>query len=101
MAGPDATLVDAVLLKAALGDRQLGTTMCYENEQIRVWDVLVQSDERGAITPLENTPETALIHDLENVGEVVAACQADHRRGNRQDQATARPPGGKVCMPVM
>jgi hypothetical protein len=92
-------------LTAAPGNHQLGTTMWFENERIRVWEVLLQPGERGAfhahttnyfwtvVEPgrglqrfadgtfivrdyrlgetryLEHTPETALIHDLENVGD--------------------------------
>jgi hypothetical protein len=91
-------------LSAAPENHQLGTTMWFENERIRVWEVLLQPGERGAfhahttnyfwtvVEPgrglqrfadgtfivrdyrlgetryLEHTPETALIHDLENVG---------------------------------
>ena len=92
-------------LTAAPKNHQLGTTMWFENERIRVWEVLLQPGERGAfhahttnyfwtvVEPgrglqrfadgtfivrdyrlgetryLEHTPETALIHDLENVGD--------------------------------
>ena len=92
-------------LTAAPGNYDLGTTMWFENDRIRVWEVLLQPGERGAfhahttnyfwtvVEPsrglqrfadgtfivrdyrlgetryLEHTPETALIHDLENVGE--------------------------------
>lgn len=95
----------AAELSAAPGNHQLGTTMWFENDRIRVWEVLLQPGERGAfhahttnyfwtvVEPgrglqrfadgtfivrdyalgetryLEHTPETALIHDLENVGE--------------------------------
>ena len=48
MASPDATLVDAVLSKTAPGDRQLSTTMWCENDQIRVWEVILQPGERRA-----------------------------------------------------
>ncbi len=92
-------------LSAAPSNHQLGTTMWFQNERIRVWEVLLQPGERGAfhahttnyfwtvVEPgrglqrfadgtfivreyrlgetryLEHTPETALIHDLENVGD--------------------------------
>ncbi len=92
-------------LDQAPTNHQLGTTMWFENERIRVWEVLLEPGERGAfhahttnyfwtvVGPgrglqrfadgtfivrdyqlgetryLEHTPETALIHDLENVGE--------------------------------
>ncbi len=92
-------------LDAAPENLELGTTVWFENERIRVWEVLLQPGERGAfhahttnyfwtvVEPgrglqrfadgtfivrdyrlgetryLEHTPETALIHDLENVGE--------------------------------
>jgi hypothetical protein len=92
-------------LEAAPGNHQLGTTMWYENERIRVWEVLLQPGQRGAFHAhttnyfwtvveagrglqrfadgtfivrdyalgetryLEHTPDRALIHDLENVGE--------------------------------
>lgn len=95
----------ATELTAAPGNHQLGTTMWFENERIRVWEVLLQPGERGAFHAhttnyfwtvvesgrglqrfadgtfivrdyrlgetryLEHTPETALIHDLENVGD--------------------------------
>jgi len=92
-------------LTAAPANYDLGTTMWFENDRIRVWEVLLQPGERGAfhahttnyfwtvVEPsrglqrfadgtfivrdyrlgetryLEHTPDTALIHDLENVGE--------------------------------
>jgi len=92
-------------LSAAPSNHQLGTTMWFQNERIRVWEVLLQPGERGAfhahttnyfwtvVEPgrglqrfadgtfivreyrlgetryLEHTPDTALIHDLENVGD--------------------------------
>jgi hypothetical protein len=92
-------------LTSAPGNHDLGTKMWFENDRIRVWEVLLQPGERGAfhahttnyfwtvVEPsrglqrfadgtfivrdyqlgetryLEHTPETALIHDLENVGE--------------------------------
>lgn len=95
----------AVELRAAPGNHDLGTTLWFENDRIRVWEVLLQPGERGAfhahttnyfwtvVEPsrglqrfadgtfivrdyrlgdtryLEHTPDTALIHDLENVGE--------------------------------
>jgi oxalate decarboxylase/phosphoglucose isomerase-like protein (cupin superfamily) len=92
-------------LAAAPANHQLGTTMWFENDRIRVWEVLLEPGERGAFHAhttnyfwtvvsagrglqrfadgtfivreyrlgetkyLEHTPETALIHDLENVGD--------------------------------
>ncbi len=92
-------------LAAAPHNHDLGTTLWYENDHIRVWEVLLQPGERGAfhahitnyfwtvVEPgrglqrfadgtfivrdyllgetryLEHTPDTALIHDLENVGD--------------------------------
>jgi len=92
-------------LSAAPHNHELGTTLWYENDQIRVWEVLLQPGERGAFHAhitnyfwtvveagrglqrfadgtfivrdyllgetryLEHTPDAALIHDLENVGE--------------------------------
>ena len=92
-------------LEAAPQNFELGTTLWFENEHIRVWEVLLRPGERGAfhshttnyfwtvVEPsrglqrfadgtfivrdyllgetryLEHTPETALIHDLENIGE--------------------------------
>ena len=83
----------------------MGTTVWFENERIRVWEILLQPGERGAFHShvtnyfwtvvegsrglqrfadgtfivrdylvgetkyLEHTPDTALIHDLENVGD--------------------------------
>jgi mannose-6-phosphate isomerase-like protein (cupin superfamily) len=38
----------AAELEAAPGNRLLGTTMWYENERIRVWEVLLEPGERGA-----------------------------------------------------
>jgi hypothetical protein len=91
-------------LSAAPDNHELGTTLWFENDRIRVWEVLLQPGERGAfhahttnyfwtvVEPsrglqrfadgtfivrdyqlgetryLEHTPDTALIHDLENVG---------------------------------
>lgn len=95
----------AAELEAAPGNHDVGTTMWFENDKIRVWEILLQPGERGAFHShvtnyfwtvvegsrglqrfgdgtfvvrdylvgetkyLEHTPETALIHDLENVGE--------------------------------
>lgn len=92
-------------LAAAADNRQVGTTVWFENDRIRVWEILLAPGERGpfhahthnyfwtVISPgrglqrfadgtltirdytmgetkfLEHTPETALIHDLENVGD--------------------------------
>ena len=92
-------------LKAALQNHDLGTTMWFENDRIRVWEVLLEPGERGAFHShvtnyfwtvvegsrglqrfadgtfvvrdylvgetryLEHTPNTALIHDLENIGD--------------------------------
>ncbi len=91
-------------LESAPGNLEVGTTIWFENDRIRVWEVLLQPGERGAFHShvtnyfwtvvegsrglqrfadgtfvvrdylvgetkyLEHTPETALIHDLENVG---------------------------------
>lgn len=92
-------------LAAAPSNHDVGTTLWFENERIRVWEILLQPGERGAFHShvtnyfwtvvggsrglqrfadgtfivrdylvgetkyLEHTPETALIHDLENVGD--------------------------------
>lgn len=92
-------------LEAAPGNLDVGTTVWFENERIRVWEILLQPGERGAFHShvtnyfwtvvegsrglqrfadgtfvvrdylvgetkyLEHTPETALIHDLENIGD--------------------------------
>lgn len=92
-------------LTAAPSNFEVGTTVWFENERIRVWEILLRPGERGAFHAhvtnyfwtvvegsrglqrfadgtfvvrdylvgetkyLEHTPETALIHDLENVGE--------------------------------
>jgi hypothetical protein len=92
-------------LEAAPSNKQLGTALWFENERIRVWEVLLEPGERGAfhshttnyfwtvVEPsrglqrfddgtyvirdyllgetkyLEHSPDSALIHDLENVGE--------------------------------
>ena len=83
----------------------VGTTVWFENERIRVWEILLPPGERGPFHShttnyfwtvveagrglqrfddgtyavrdyavgdtkfLEHTPETALIHDLENIGD--------------------------------
>ena len=92
-------------LAAAPGNYELGTTVWFENDRIRVWEVLLEPGERGAFHAhttnyfwtvvnagrglqrfadgtfiirdyglgetryLEHTPNTALIHDLENIGD--------------------------------
>lgn len=92
-------------LESAPGNFEVGTTVWFENDRIRVWEILLQPGERGAFHShvtnyfwtvvegsrglqrfadgtfvvrdylvgetkyLEHTPETALIHDLENVGD--------------------------------
>jgi hypothetical protein len=92
-------------LAAAPHNRQLGTTLWFENDHIQVWEVKLAPGERGAfhihdqtyfwtvVEPgrglqrfadgrlvvrdyalgetryLVHSPEDALIHDLENVGE--------------------------------
>lgn len=92
-------------LDAAPTNKQLGTSMWFENERVRVWEVLLEPGERGAFHAhttnyfwtvvegsrglqrfadghyvirdylvgetkyLEHSPDDALIHDLENVGE--------------------------------
>jgi len=92
-------------LEAAPGNLEVGTTVWFENDRIRVWEILLLPGERGAFHShvtnyfwtvvegsrglqrfadgtfvvrdylvgetkyLEHTPETALIHDLENVGD--------------------------------
>ena len=94
-------------LEVAPGNKQLGTTLWFENDRIRVWEVLLAPGERGAFHAhttnyfwtvvegsrglqrfsdgtfvvsdyqvgetkfLEHTPESALIHDLENVGDTM------------------------------
>ena len=91
-------------LSDAPSNFDLGTTLWFENDRIRVWEVLLQPGERGPFHShvtnyfwtvveagrglqrfsdgtfvvrdyrlgetknLDHTPETALIHDLENVG---------------------------------
>lgn len=85
----------------------LGNTLWFENDRIRVWEVRLEPDERGPFNAhitkyfwtvvdagrglqrsadgsfvirdyalgetryLESTPESPLIHDLENVGKTV------------------------------
>lgn len=92
-------------LESAPRNFEVGTTMWFENDRIRVWEILLQPGERGAFHShvtnyfwtvvegsrglqrfadgtfvvrdylvgetkyLEHTPEAALIHDLENVGD--------------------------------
>jgi hypothetical protein len=92
-------------LAAAPGNIDVGTTVWFENERIRVWEILLRPGERGAFHShvanyfwtvvegsrglqrfadgtfvvrdylvgetkyLEHTPDTALIHDLENIGD--------------------------------
>lgn len=92
-------------LRSGASNLQVGTTLWYENERVRVWEVLLEPGERGPFHAhvtnyfwtvveagrgfqrfsdgtytirdyrvgetryLEHTPESALIHDLENVGE--------------------------------
>jgi hypothetical protein len=92
-------------LSAASSNFEVGTTVWFENERVRVWEILLRPAERGAFHShvtnyfwtvvegsrglqrfadgtfvvrdylvgetkyLEHTPETALIHDLENIGD--------------------------------
>ena len=92
-------------LDAAPANKQLGTSVWFENPRIRVWEVKLEPGERGEFHShttnyfwtvvegsrglqrfsdgsyvvrdyiegetkyLEHTPDTALIHDLENIGE--------------------------------
>jgi hypothetical protein len=92
-------------LSAASHNHDLGTTLWFENDHIRVWEVKLEPGKRGpfhshttnyfwtVVEPsrglqrfadgtfivrdyllgetryLEHTPATALIHDLENVGD--------------------------------
>ena len=94
-------------LDAAPTNLAVGTTLWFENERLKVWEVKLQPGERGPFhshtrnyfwtvveggrglqrlgdgtvlirdygvgdtSYLEHTPETALIHDLENIGETV------------------------------
>ncbi|HEX6299989.1 MAG TPA: hypothetical protein VF148_05965 [Acidimicrobiia bacterium] len=94
-------------LHAAPSNRQLGTSVWFENDRIRVWEVRLQPGERGAfhshitnyfwtvVEPgrglqrfadgtyvvrdylmgetkyLEHSPDSALIHDLENIGDTM------------------------------
>ena len=94
-------------LAAAPTNLAVGTTLWFENERLKVWEVKLQPGERGPFhshtrnyfwtvveggrglqrlgdgtvlirdygvgdtSYLEHTPETALIHDLENIGETV------------------------------
>ncbi|MGH8948533.1 MAG: cupin domain-containing protein [Acidimicrobiia bacterium] len=92
-------------LDAAPANLEVGTTIWFENDRIRVWEILLQPGERGAFHShvtnyfwtvvegsrglqrfadgtfvvrdylvgetkyLEHTPDTSLIHDLENIGD--------------------------------
>ena len=92
-------------LETAPSNFEVGTTLWFENDRIRVWEILLRPGERGAFHShitnyfwtvveasrglqrftdgtfvvrdylvgetkyLEHTPEAALIHDLENVGD--------------------------------
>lgn len=92
-------------LAVAASNLDVGTTLWFENERVRVWDLKLQPGERGPFHAhtrsyfwtvvegsrglqrfadgtfmmrdyeegqtrfLEHTPESALIHDLENVGD--------------------------------
>lgn len=92
-------------LAGASDNKQLGTSMWFENERIRVWEVLLEPGERGAFHShttnyfwtvvegsrglqrfsdgtfvirdyvvgetkfLEHSPDSELIHDLENIGD--------------------------------
>jgi hypothetical protein len=94
-------------LGKASANHDLGNTLWFENDRIRVWEVRLEPDERGPFHAhttnyfwtvvdagrglqrsadgsfvirdyalgetryLENTPESPLIHDLENVGKTV------------------------------
>lgn len=94
-------------LLAAPGNLDVGTTLWFENERVRVWDLKLHPGERGPFHAhtrpyfwtvvnagrglqrfvdgtfivrdyeegetrfLEHTPQSALIHDLENVGDGV------------------------------
>jgi quercetin dioxygenase-like cupin family protein len=97
----------AAELAAAPTNLAVGTTLWFENDRIKVWEVQLAPGERGPFHAhtrnyfwtvveggrglqrlgdgtlavrnysvgdtsfLEHTPETALVHDLENVGETV------------------------------
>ena len=92
-------------LSVAPDNLDVGTTVWFENDRVRVWEILLEPGERGPFHAhttnyfwtvveagrglqrfddgtfavrdyavgdtkfLEHTPETALIHDLENVGD--------------------------------
>jgi beta-alanine degradation protein BauB len=92
-------------LATAPSNQEVGTTVWFENDRIRVWEILLQPGERGPFHAhtrnyfwtvvegskglqrfadgtfavrdygvgdtkyLEHTPDTALIHDLENIGD--------------------------------
>ena len=92
-------------LDVAPDNKQLGTSVWFENERIRVWEVLLEPGERGVFHAhttnyfwtvvegsrglqrfsdgtyvvrdyvvgetkyLAHSPDSALIHDLENIGE--------------------------------
>lgn len=92
-------------LAAASSNKELGTSVWFENDRIRVWEVLLHPGQRGPFHShttnyfwtvvegsrglqrfadgtyvvrdyvvgetryLEHSPESELIHDLENVGE--------------------------------
>ncbi len=94
-------------LEAAPANLAVGTTLWFENDRLKVWEVKLDPGERGPFhahtrnyfwtvveagrglqrlsdgtfwvrdyqvgdtSYLEHTPETALIHDLENVGDTV------------------------------
>jgi mannose-6-phosphate isomerase-like protein (cupin superfamily) len=94
-------------LAAAANNLEVGTTLWFENDRVRVWDLKLEPGERGPFHAhtrsyfwtvvegsrglqrfadgtfvvrdyevgetrfLEHTPESALIHDLENVGDRV------------------------------
>lgn len=92
-------------LSVASDNLDVGTAVWFENDRVRVWEILLQPGERGPFHShttnyfwtvveagrglqrfddgtfavrdyevgdtkfLEHTPETALVHDLENVGD--------------------------------
>lgn len=92
-------------LAEAPTNHEVGTTVWFENDRIRVWEILLRPGERGPFHAhtrnyfwtvvegsrglqrfadgtlmtrdynvgdtkyLEHTPDTALIHDLENIGD--------------------------------